>query len=590
MMVVIPRIVQRVRMVRRRDFHITLLAFWTVYSVLLDLCEDKAECQVLAESTTFRQDPCPATSKYLEVHYKCRPNEFEVQTVCEGQQMEVHCKRAMRIAIYSAMFGRAPNGSSDCPPNRPGYIDCQSKDTVSEVRTACQGRKRCDLQAAEDVFGNPCASGINKYLTVTYACVPKNILKELHRHRGRFGPNRKRKKKKKKKKDKGEKQKKGEVTKLTTTREDNSGPTSPSGALSAPRSTSTQVLETYLRTETVDEASTGGTAARERGTDNQGLATSTFVTPRSHPTHVKTHTPAPPFPNPITTERPWFNSDKTSSSSSAGDRFGSNQDWFGTGGEVTGSNRDRDQVGPHRDQGHLDPNGNRNPNGNRDPYSRDRDWDRTSPNRNQGGSNSNWDTAGSRDSSASATNPGEGPPGQGSDTDMSTEATDSGKTSVGSVTDANLTVLCANHTVGAPTVRTLPSNSETPLGVIRELFSVVRFVQGHQEKAILYIVLGVCVGLILLLVVVLGRVCYKLKHNTQAKLDMTEPTHSRNVSHLAHHMNHHHSLLETPMLEHSDSIDRIEVVRFEPRGTLRSGYHSTLHSDSGDRSLNNYYG
>ena len=106
----------------------------------------------------------------------------------------------------------------------------------------------------------------------------------------------------------------------------------------------------------------------------------------------------------------------------------------------------------------------------------------------------------------------------------------------------------------------------------------------------LYLVLGVCAGVVLLLVAVLGRVCYQLKRRTHAKLDMTEPTHSRNVSHLAHHMNHH-SLLDPPMLEHSDSIDRIEVVRFEPRGTLRSGYHSTLHSDSGgDRSLNNYYG
>ena len=112
---------------------------------------------------------------------------------------------------------------------------------------------------------------------------------------------------------------------------------------------------------------------------------------------------------------------------------------------------------------------------------------------------------------------------------------------------------------------------------------------GHQEKAVLYLVLGVCVGLILLLTSVLARVCYRMKRNTHAKLDMMEPTHSRNISHLVNHMNHH-SVLETPMLEHSDSIDRIEVVRFEPRGTMRSGYHSTLHSDSGDRSLNNYYG
>ncbi|XP_025097109.1 protein eva-1 homolog C-like [Pomacea canaliculata] len=152
--------------------------------VLLELCEHQPRCQVRAESTTFRQDPCPATSKYLEVHYKCRPNDFQRQTVCEGEQMEIGCGKALRIAVYSAMFGRAPNGSVSCPSDRPGYFDCQAAETVSEVRGACQGRKRCDLLASEAVFGNPCAAGIKKYLAVTYACVPKRILKELHRHKG----------------------------------------------------------------------------------------------------------------------------------------------------------------------------------------------------------------------------------------------------------------------------------------------------------------------------------------------------------------------------------------------------------------------
>lgn len=50
------------------------------------------------------------------------------------------------------------------------WTDCQAAETVSEVRGACQGRKRCDLLASEAVFGNPCAAGIKKYLAVTYAC------------------------------------------------------------------------------------------------------------------------------------------------------------------------------------------------------------------------------------------------------------------------------------------------------------------------------------------------------------------------------------------------------------------------------------
>lgn len=53
----------------------TTLVNWSILQVLLELCEHQPRCQVRAESTTFRQDPCPATSKYLEVHYKCRPSE-----------------------------------------------------------------------------------------------------------------------------------------------------------------------------------------------------------------------------------------------------------------------------------------------------------------------------------------------------------------------------------------------------------------------------------------------------------------------------------------------------------------------------------
>ncbi|PVD28203.1 hypothetical protein C0Q70_10790 [Pomacea canaliculata] len=101
--------------------------------VLLELCEHQPRCQVRAESTTFRQDPCPATSKYLEVHYKCRPNDFQRQTVCEGEQMEIGCGKALRIAVYSAMFGRAPNGSVSCPSDRPGYF-VQTTFIVTSIR------------------------------------------------------------------------------------------------------------------------------------------------------------------------------------------------------------------------------------------------------------------------------------------------------------------------------------------------------------------------------------------------------------------------------------------------------------------------
>ncbi|CAL1540999.1 unnamed protein product [Lymnaea stagnalis] len=137
---------------------------------MLDMCEDRVSCSVKASPETFTQDPCEGTSKYLEVHYKCRPNEYERQTVCEGDAIHISCNKGDGIAVYSAMFGRTPNGTDQCPANKHGYIDCQAAETVSEVRTQCHGKRNCAIQANESIFGDPCPMGTHKYLTVSYAC------------------------------------------------------------------------------------------------------------------------------------------------------------------------------------------------------------------------------------------------------------------------------------------------------------------------------------------------------------------------------------------------------------------------------------
>ncbi|XP_050391545.1 latrophilin Cirl isoform X3 [Patella vulgata] len=173
--------------------YITLIAVGCFSQVLLDKCEKLHKCQLTAGTETFQQDPCPETSKYLEVHYQCRPNEFTSESVCEDEVMNLWCKRSTRIAIYSAMFGRTPNDTSLCESNTQGYINCKAEKVVQEVTSLCHGRKQCSIEAAENKFGNPCSPGIKKYLNVTYLCVPKNLLKKLRRRH---------KKKKKNKKDK----------------------------------------------------------------------------------------------------------------------------------------------------------------------------------------------------------------------------------------------------------------------------------------------------------------------------------------------------------------------------------------------------
>ncbi|XP_041350839.1 uncharacterized protein LOC121369830 [Gigantopelta aegis] len=136
----------------------------------------------------------------------------------------------------------------------------------------------------------------------------------------------------------------------------------------------------------------------------------------------------------------------------------------------------------------------------------------------------------------------------------------------------NITVVCVNYTT-----ITLGGSKQASMGFMKDWFNTVHFLARNKEKAILYLVLGICAGIITLLSVALTKIGIDYKRNVKAKLDVTEPTHSHNATN-----NHHHNPLEGPSLEHADSLDRIEVVRFSPRGTLRS--------DHGNRSLSNYYG
>lgn len=136
----------------------------------------------------------------------------------------------------------------------------------------------------------------------------------------------------------------------------------------------------------------------------------------------------------------------------------------------------------------------------------------------------------------------------------------------------------------------------------------------NEEKAVLYLVIGVCFGVICLLIVIVIKLIIRNKLQRKSKLDVTDPVLSNPLPPPNH--------IEHPTMSQTGSIDRIEVVRFEPRGTFRQGerYHprslrnldpsddpfdldqnidhgdpfqrrgTLLSLDQNDRTLNNYYG
>ncbi|XP_078398192.1 protein eva-1 homolog C isoform X2 [Cetorhinus maximus] len=100
---------------------------------MLDECQDRRNCQLLVNGRIFGTDPCPGTSKYLIVWYKCRPNEYKSKVACEDDKLRLNCKRSMVIAIYSAIFGRSQEGSLECPFQNVGAPAIVPKKLLDET-------------------------------------------------------------------------------------------------------------------------------------------------------------------------------------------------------------------------------------------------------------------------------------------------------------------------------------------------------------------------------------------------------------------------------------------------------------------------
>ncbi|XP_033873833.2 protein eva-1 homolog C-like isoform X1 [Acipenser ruthenus] len=145
-----------------------------------DECQDRRSCQLLVNSRLFGVDPCPSTSKYLTVWYKCRPNEYKSKVACEDDKLKLSCKQSMVIAIYSAIFGWSLKGSLECPYQNTGVpaVECQSGTALQIMTSWCHGKRSCSGYASSHAFGDPCYPGVRKYLSVIYTCVPKKLLEE----------------------------------------------------------------------------------------------------------------------------------------------------------------------------------------------------------------------------------------------------------------------------------------------------------------------------------------------------------------------------------------------------------------------------
>ncbi|KAJ3588067.1 hypothetical protein NHX12_011661, partial [Muraenolepis orangiensis] len=139
---------------------------------VLSECQDQHVCNIPVISPVFGQDPCPYTSKYLLVSYKCRPVHHRTRLVCENERMRIMCKNDTVIAIYSASFGHLVDGSPNCPqePRALTELECLSPSALRKVSRRCHGRVNCSVMADTHTFGDPCFQGIRKHLRVSFTC------------------------------------------------------------------------------------------------------------------------------------------------------------------------------------------------------------------------------------------------------------------------------------------------------------------------------------------------------------------------------------------------------------------------------------
>nr|XP_060626412.1 protein eva-1 homolog C isoform X3 [Anolis sagrei ordinatus] len=104
--------------------------------------------------------------------------EYKTRSVCENEELKLHCKESKFLNIYSASYGRSAHEKDICSTEmgRLPQFDCFSYSALEVLSKKCYGKQRCKIIANSHNFGRPCLPGVKKYLNVSYACVPKFIL------------------------------------------------------------------------------------------------------------------------------------------------------------------------------------------------------------------------------------------------------------------------------------------------------------------------------------------------------------------------------------------------------------------------------
>uniref|UniRef100_A0A8C1Z8L2 SUEL-type lectin domain-containing protein n=1 Tax=Cyprinus carpio TaxID=7962 RepID=A0A8C1Z8L2_CYPCA len=128
------------------------------------ICDGRKSCSVPALNSVF-SDPCVGTHKYLDVSYLCLP--FSKSITDTHYHSKIGVGNGV-IWIHHANYGR--RDLVTCPHKLATSPDCYSPQTRS-LRSSCNGKKSCQLNASNASFRSDPCPDVHKYLEVMYSCI-----------------------------------------------------------------------------------------------------------------------------------------------------------------------------------------------------------------------------------------------------------------------------------------------------------------------------------------------------------------------------------------------------------------------------------
>ncbi|XP_077851971.1 protein eva-1 homolog C isoform X12 [Macaca mulatta] len=117
-------------------------------------------------------------------------DELKNKTVCEDQELKLHCHESKFLNIYSATYGRRTQEKDICSSEaeRLPPFDCLSYSASQVLSRRCYGKQRCKIIVNNHHFGSPCLPVPKNILTAIDPAIA-NLKPSLKQKDGEYGIN-----------------------------------------------------------------------------------------------------------------------------------------------------------------------------------------------------------------------------------------------------------------------------------------------------------------------------------------------------------------------------------------------------------------